>query len=154
MALKFGSNTISTSGNYAKFGTTNLDNVKFASTTVWEKSGGYNIWTGYVYVDIMMQTTASVSISITNNAKIYFTTFYVDKATGTELGEDTSGTIDINVGSTESIQIPIDTYGTYNADDWYVSLQLSSSGLDLSVGYVQSTGSVATIFSVHKIEYI
>ena len=37
MGLKFGTNTIATNGDYAKFGTNNLDIVKFSSTNVWEK---------------------------------------------------------------------------------------------------------------------
>lgn len=37
MPLKFGNNTISTSGNYAKFGSNNLTYVKFGSNTVWTK---------------------------------------------------------------------------------------------------------------------
>ena len=44
MALKFGTNTIATSGNYAKFGTTNLNTVKFTSSnTVWSKATGYTV---------------------------------------------------------------------------------------------------------------
>lgn len=38
MPLKFGNNTISTSGNYAKFGNNNLSYVKFGNNTVWTKS--------------------------------------------------------------------------------------------------------------------
>ena len=37
MALKFGTNTIANTGDYAKFGTNNLTTVKFGTTSVWEK---------------------------------------------------------------------------------------------------------------------
>ena len=43
MALYFGNNQISTSGDYVKFGTTALTKVNFGTTKVWEKVTGYTL---------------------------------------------------------------------------------------------------------------
>lgn len=84
MSLKFGTNTISTSGNYAKFGTTNLTYVKFGSTTVWTKSTGttytvtlskdanaYGSWNKSSITGVASGT--SISYSITSDGKATLT---------------------------------------------------------------------------------
>lgn len=43
MSLKFGTNTISTSGDYVKFGSTNLNTLNYGSNVVWQKVTNYTV---------------------------------------------------------------------------------------------------------------
>ena len=113
MSLKFGTNTISTSGNYAKFGTNNLSYVKFGSTTVWTKS---------------TSTTYTVTLSKSSGAlgswnKSSITGVASGASISYSIGSDGKATL--TVGSQTAIFTP-----TYNDefDNYFVDYLNNASG--------------------------
>ncbi len=91
-SFKFGTNLIPVNGNYVKFGTNNLNTVKFASITVWSKES-----TGPQQMDIndfdiswdFTDRAAGIIINFTIPAKYsstgeltFFVTGYVETTTG------------------------------------------------------------------------